>query len=138
MLAMTVAKPGAADKFRCQRRIFLKLVLRVSMLAPPGNTSGIKPSPEDFSSDGETWLTEDEEVLAEAAATVIGSPIAPRETRSRKRAEGKKSASSGPPSKSRPSVHLSISVGDKPVPMALSSKEERSRVTSFHGRISVP
>ena len=132
MLAMTVAKPGAADKFRCQRRIFLKLVLRVSMLAPPGNTSGIKPSPEDFSSDGETWLTEDEEVLAEAAATVIGSPIAPRETRSRKRAKGKKSASSGPPSKSRPSV------GDKPVPMALSSKEERSRVTSFHGRISVP
>lgn len=29
MLAMTVAKPGAADKFRCQRRVFLKLVLRV-------------------------------------------------------------------------------------------------------------
>ena len=111
MLAMTVAKPGAADKFRCQRRIFLKLVLRVSMLAPPGNTSGIKPSPEHFSSDGETWLTEDEEVLAEAAATVIGSPIAPRETRSRKRAEGKKSASSGPPSKSRPSVHLFICRG---------------------------
>lgn len=132
MLAVTVAKPGAADKFRCQRRVFLKLVLRVPMLAPPGNTSGIKRSPEDFSSDGETWLTGDEEVLAEAAATVIGSPIAPRETRSRKRAKGKKTASSGPPSKSRPSV------GDKPVPMALSSKEERSRVTSFHGRISVP
>ena len=29
VLAMTVAKPGAADKFRCQRRVFLKLVLRV-------------------------------------------------------------------------------------------------------------
>ena len=86
----------------------------------------------DLSSDGETWLTGDEEVLAEAAATAIGSPIAPRETRSRKRAKGKKSASSGPPSKSRPSV------GDKPVPMAVSSKEERSRVTSFHGRICVP
>ena len=64
--------------------------------------------------------------------TVIGSPIAPRETRSRKRAKRKKSASSGPPSKSRPSV------GDEPVPMALFSKEERSRVTCFHGRISVP
>lgn len=105
---------------------------RLPVLAPPGNTSGIKPSPEDLSSDGETWLTGDEEVLAEAAATAIGSPIAPRETRSRKRAKGKKSASSGPPPKSRPSV------GDKPVPMALSSKEERSRVTSFHGRICVP
>lgn len=105
---------------------------RLPVLAPPGNTSGIKPSPEDFSSDGETWLTGDEEVLAQAAATAIGSPIAPREARSRKRAKGKKSASSGPPSKSRPSV------GDKPVPMALSSKEERSRVTSFHGRICVP
>ena len=132
MVAMTVAKPGAADQFRCQRRVFLKLVLGVPMLASPGNTSGIKRSSEDFSSDGETWLTGDEEALAEAAATVIGSPIAPRETRSRKRAKGKKSASSGPPSKSRPSVV------DKPVPMALSSKEERSRVTSFHGRISVP
>ena len=99
----------------------------------PGNTSGIKPSPDDFSSDSETWLTGDKEVLAEAAATVIGSPIAPRETRSRNlRAKGKKSASSGPLSKSRPSVR------DEPVPMALSSKEESSHVTSFHGRISVP
>lgn len=73
----------------------------------------------------------DEELLAGAAAAVIGSPIAPRETRSRKRAKGKKSASPGPLTKSHPSV------GEEPVPMALSSKEERSRVTGFHGRISV-
>ena len=99
ILAMTVAKPGVADQFRCQRSVFLKLVLRVPMLVSQGNTSGIEPSPEDFSSDGETLLSWDEEVLAGAAATVIGSPIAPHETRSRKRAKGKKSASSGPPSK---------------------------------------
>ena len=99
---------------------------------PPGNTSGIEPPPEDFTSNGETLLSGDEGVLAGAAATAIGSPIAPCETRSRKRAKEKKSASSGPPSKSRPSV------GYEPVPMALSSKEESSHVTSFHGRISVP
>ena len=34
MLTMTVAKPGAADQFRCQRRVFLKVVLRVPMLVP--------------------------------------------------------------------------------------------------------
>ena len=44
---------------------------------PAGNTSGIEPPHEDFSSDGETLLSGDEEVLAGAAATVIGFPIAP-------------------------------------------------------------
>ena len=34
MLAVTVAKPGAAVQFRCQRSVFLKLVLRVPMLPP--------------------------------------------------------------------------------------------------------
>ena len=87
MLAMTVAKPGAADQFRRQRRVFLKVVLRVTMLVPPGNTSGIEPPPEDFSSDGQTLLSGDEEVLAGAASTAIGSPIAARENRSRERAK---------------------------------------------------
>ena len=59
-----------------------------------------------FQFDGEMLLSisGDEEILAGAAAIMIASPILPRETRSRKRAKGKKSASSGSLSKSRPSV----------------------------------
>lgn len=38
MLAVTVAKPGAAVQFRCQRSVFLKLVLRVPVLPPPPAT----------------------------------------------------------------------------------------------------
>ena len=40
MLAMTVAKPWVADQFRCQRRVFLKLVLRVPLLVSPATYLG--------------------------------------------------------------------------------------------------
>lgn len=81
----SLACPGdvtSLDLLRCQWREFPKPVLRV-----PKAMHMIISSSTDFSANGETLLSGNEEVLAGAPATDFGSTSASRKTRSRKSAK---------------------------------------------------
>ena len=124
MLAMTVAKPGAADQFRCQRRVFLKVILRVTMLVPP---PAIHLGSSRLPRISVPMVRRCYPGMRRSLLGQLRRPLDLRSPRVRIDPEREQSASSRPPSKSRPFV------GDEPVPMALSSKRRVVMLQAFMG-----